>query len=688
MKVRIYIVLLLSAMFSGSFAQQLTESEARENVLDFLSESTARHSKSKLWKDDASPSLVYSSPNLYAYDVGECFVLAGGNMQMPAIMGYSDRSNFGEAFQNECFRALIRHISADYNPDFRIYKPANVADFVEPLCHDTWHQYSPFNDLTPVVDGQHCVTGCVAISMSEFMQYYKYPSQGTGFYEYNDSNGCGQIVSSEFSSHIYDWPNILDDYGYEGSVSYTEAQARAVALLSYDCGVSVGMKYKTDASGAQTIRQPIALVNYFGYDEGMQMYYRNFFNQCEWDSIMFNELNEGRPILVGGWSQTLGHSYLCDGYDSNGFFHLRLGNPLEDATGYYYFTWSTPLQPEWYDINTGEGGFNLLQSILVGAKPKTSSSPSPQRYIYAFSHIAPIGTDTLTVQKEESFNIAVYNLCNCGWNVHEGTVGLALKKKNEGRETSIDNTTLLYRYSRLFSLEELTDSTYSDTIMLCIPNDISEGNYRIVPVYEENGKYIEARTMVGMPNSLSCEIKSESVFIYSPEEDHFSLRLTDIHFPTEIYRYDKPQFDYKVTNNGAEYSGRIFTCLYKEGSPEKLYYFNRQGVSIDAGETQTYKFAYTNISQIPAGYPYHLIIYADIDLFTDSMIVLYEDPVTNIRILNGSSTSIDNVTQSESDFTNRYYDLSGRRISDVSTLPNRSIYIEILADGSRRKLIK
>ncbi|MBR7046307.1 MAG: C10 family peptidase, partial [Lachnospiraceae bacterium] len=47
----------------------------------------------------------------------------------------------------------------------------------------------------------------------------------------------------------------------------------------------------------------------------------NFFNQCEWDSIMFHELNEGRPMLIGGWSPTRAHSYLCDGYDSHGYFH-------------------------------------------------------------------------------------------------------------------------------------------------------------------------------------------------------------------------------------------------------------------------------------------------------------------------------------------------------------------------------
>lgn len=688
MKLRLLVFGCLLVVSMHGHSQHRSEEEARNNVMKFLSGNKMRNKKPGKSFDMSSPLLVYSSTNLYAYDVNACFILAGGDERMPAIMGYSDHSSFAEAYRNECFRALIHHISADFNPEFRIYKPDNVADHVDPLCHDTWHQFAPFNNMTPIVDGEHCVTGCVATSMSEFMQYYKYPERGTGSYEYMDSTGCGQLVSSDFSSHTYDWKNILDDYGYEGSVEYSEKQAAAVAQLAYDCGVSVGMKYRTDASGASVIRQPQALVKYFGYDEGMQMYYRNFFKQCEWDSIMFNELNEGRPILVGGWSQTLGHSYLCDGYDSNGYFHLRLGNPLEDANGYYYFTWSTPLQPEWYDINSAEGGFNLLQSILVGAKPKTSSSPSPQRFIYAFSHITPFENDTLKVGRSEKFGICIYNLCNCGWNEHPGLVGIALKSKNDGAVTPLESTTILYRYDHLFSLEELTDSTYSDTINIQIPSTIMTGDYRIVPVYEENGKYIEARTMVGIPNSLSCLISSDSISVLKPPKEHFSLRLTDIDFPTDIYRFDKPVFNYTITNDGAEYSGRVFTCLYKEGAPEKLYYFNRQGVSIDTGETQTYKFGYTNISQIPPGYPYHLIIYADIDLFTDSMVVLYEDASTNIRVMDGSVTHIENTTEETSSNRHSFYDLSGRRIKNVATLPKHTIYIEVCSDGTRKKAIR
>ncbi len=682
----VFLFILVCWTTSDVSSQPLSEQEARSHVMDFLSDRGVTLSKSRTSKSSESIVLSYSSPRLYAYNVQGRFVLASGDRSMPPILGYSDGCSFEKAMESECFRALLRHISADYNPNFRIYKPADVADYVEPLCKDTWHQYAPYNNLTPMIDDEHSVVGCVATSMSELMHYYRYPVRGTGSFSYNDSTGCGQILSSDFSSHVYDWDNMLDDYGYNGNVSYTDKQAQAVAQLASDCGISVQMQYTKSSSGAKIIRQPVALVNYFGYDEGMSMLYRNFFNQCEWDSIMFHELNEGRPMLIGGWSPTRAHSYLCDGYDSHGYFHLRLGNPLEDGNGYYYFTWTTPLQPEWYDINSAEGGFNLLQSILIGVKPKKDNTPSAQHYLYSFSHIDPLGGEPLTVDRGEPFDIGVYALCNVGWNDHPGTVGIALKKKDDGKSTPIESTRLLYTYSRHFPLEEFTDSMFDDTITLRIPASVQNGDYKIVPVYEENGQFIEARTMVGMPNNLRCEVRSNKITSYEPSNEHSSLRIVSVSFPDQIYRLDRPPYSYTITNDGSEYSGRVFCCLYKEDNPDVLYTFSQQGVSIDKDEVQTYNFKYSRFNTIPPGENYHLRIYADIDLLTDSVVVLYDDPTRNITAINGHiPTAISEVPSST---TSSYYDLRGQRISSPLSLPKHSVYIEIDESGKVRKRIR
>ena len=685
---RVLSIIILLLWSSIIRSQPVTEQEALEAVTSFLNTRDFHGTKLRDGRLNGRPHLSFSSSQLYAFDTGDRFILAGADRRLPSILGYSDHGTFNEAYtKSDCFRKMVRSMIQEKNPNFHIYKPSNVASSVSPLCQNSWHQHKPFNSLCPQKDGISCVTGCVAASMSEVMYYYRYPAHGTESFEYNDSSGCGQIVSSDFSSHWYDWDHMLPDYGYEGSKKFTDVESSAVGQLLYDCGVSVEMCYDQSSSSASVIRQPIALTQYFGYDEGMQMYYRNFFTQVEWDSLLFNELNEGRPILVGGWRQGNAHSYVCDGYDDYGFFHLRFGNPEELGNGYYYFTWSTPDIAPWSDANSIESGFNLLQSVLVGVRPKSPSLPTTQRYIYGFSHIDVLGGDTLRLNPGKGFDVGVYALCNCGWNLHDGIVGLALKPADSDLRTPKNSTTLLYRYERVFELEELTDSTYDDTLHISIPSSTKEGSYKLVPVYEENGEYVEARTMVGTPNYLTCKISANETVITSPSELRSRLEITHVDFPSVLYKNESPQFSYTIENKGEEYSGRLFICLYDERVPALNYNICIHGMSIEKGDEQTHRFVRRSVDKIPLGGTYHLRIMHDIDLLTDSMVVIWDDSLTDITIYEDAS-GIGTITEDVVSGKCHYFDLSGRMISSPALLRENSIYIEVDAQGRAKKQLK
>ena len=175
--------------------------------------------------------------------------------------------------QTATAQRLIRRTSRHY------VEEQALPSKVEPLLTDTWDQYAPFNNLCPVDStGERCVVGCVATAMSQVMRYWEWPIRGTGSHEYVDSLGTGLTLSADFSSHTYDWAQMLDRY-VEGN--YTQAQADAVALLSLDCGIAVNMRYEAGSSGANSIRQPMALVNYFGYDPSLQFCFRDFYSLAE-----------------------------------------------------------------------------------------------------------------------------------------------------------------------------------------------------------------------------------------------------------------------------------------------------------------------------------------------------------------------------------------------------------------------
>ena len=362
-----------------------------------------------------------------------------------------------------------------------------LPEKVGPLLSDAWHQYyAPYNDLCPLdsTDTSRCMAGCVATSMAQVMHYWKWPFIGSGSHTYVDSLGCKKTLTCNFYEHVYDWDNMLDDY--EG-MDYTEQQGQAVAMLMRDCGISVNMKYGASSSGAKCVRQPEALANYFDYSRGIQMYFRDFYSLEEMTLMLKRELAAGRPVLVGGYSRTLSHAFLIDGYDENDNFHIMLGLPLNDGDCWTYLTHMTPDQPEWYNKNSPEGGLNMLQTFILGIVPNGHEGATDiERHNYAFQSIRAVkdSCDESCIYNRDDVRLTIHDLSNVGWNLHNDSVAIMLKKNDR-------IVAPLYTYDRAFLLEELDDTTYTDTISISVPEEIEDGAYSIVPMYRDNaeGRY-------------------------------------------------------------------------------------------------------------------------------------------------------------------------------------------------------
>ena len=270
---------------------------------------------------------------------------------------------------------------------------------VDPILKDSWYQDAPHYNMCPLdKDGNRCLVGCVATAMTQVMHYWEWPAKGMGYHEYVDEKGCGQQLSANFGEHTYDWPNILDTYK-EGE--YTQAQADAIALLSSDCGIAVNMIYGAETSGARSIYQPIALTNYFNYDRGIQMLFRDFYSLEEITLMLKKELAAGRPVLVSGYSNVRGHAFVIDGYDENDWFHLHIGNPDNEEDGWSYLPYMVPDHPTWYDKDSPENGMNILQIFTIGVMPSADNRATGiERHNIAFQYISAV--------KEEEKSEPVY----------------------------------------------------------------------------------------------------------------------------------------------------------------------------------------------------------------------------------------------------------------------------------------
>ena len=581
------------------------------------------------------------------------------------LLAYSETGDFDRAIHtNPVFRKMIDTFGkASHRPFIRLAPSNDLPEEVPPLCTDIWTQDEPNHNLTPIIDSTHCKVGCVATAMTQVMYYYKYPERGMGSHTYFDEKGCKDTLTADFSAHTYEWEYMLDTY--EG-INYSERQVQAIALLSSDCGISVNMQYGVDASGAQSIWQPYAFYNYFGYDPGMRMIYRDFYRRDEQHQLIRTELAAGHPVTCSAHSSDGGHAFVIDGYDRNGLYHINWGWGGW-CDGYYNIDYMNPNQPEWGHFpDRIENGLNLLQGFVLGIQPK-GPKPNPETHEYAFSHIELLNDSALVV----------HNLCNVGWNIHDGRVALAI--------TNADNDNIVaiaYDYNRQFLLEEFEDTTYTDTIAFAdiAPQfaPLADATYRLMPMFEDNGEWHHARTSCGTPYYIYVDKQGQTI---RPHEAHGAighLQLIDFICPDTVTRGKYASMSITLANDtDDEYCGRIFLCRAVDPNSALLQPLTQFGLYITPHATQTIDLDYIYISS-RLNDTVRLHVLYDVDLFTDSLI--HFDTVKEVMVADKPS-SIQTLSTDQTIQTKQLYDPSGKPVNKL--LPHQII---ISNDGKKRSI--
>ena len=342
------------------------------------------------------PFYVFSSDN-------QGYVVVAGDDRSIPILGYADEGAFDpnnippnmqkwlEGYKAEIRYAIENNIvaSPEIQSEWKALqsgsrlKSQKSTSAVAPLVTTKWDQSPYYNDLCPLdnTEGEKTVTGCVATAMAQVMKFWNYPAVGTGFHSYNHSTYG--TLSANFGSTTYSWgemPNQL-------ASSNSSTQKDAVATLMYHCGVSVDMDYGVASKGGSsamticsgysncTVSAEDALKAYFGYKNTLQGLHKSDYTESNWINLLKNELNGGRPIIYAGRGSEGGHCFVCDGYDSNNFFHFNWGWAGQND-GYFALA----------ALNPGSGGagggsyeFTDAQRAIIGIEPATSGTV-PQTY--------------------------------------------------------------------------------------------------------------------------------------------------------------------------------------------------------------------------------------------------------------------------------------------------------------------
>lgn len=300
------------------------------------------------YPDDLQHVITYMTdqnvPAFYVFNFNHGFVMVAADDCSTPILCYSDEGAFDpenlppqmadylEVYRKEIEYGIENQLSAEESivrqwtgvktQDSLFGK--GVGTTVEPLLTSLWSQDCYYNALCPedsTVNPNHCghvVTGCVATSMAQLMHYWGYPATGLGSFSYTPYGYPTQSVN--FGNTHYDWINMPDEL----SALSSPEEINAVATLMWHCGVSVGMGYGPNASGANVFDVPEALVNYFNYADEIVIQHKE--DDATFLALIKGNLDMGWPVyyLASDPSQG-GHAFICDGYNANNQLHFNWG---------------------------------------------------------------------------------------------------------------------------------------------------------------------------------------------------------------------------------------------------------------------------------------------------------------------------------------------------------------------------
>ena len=312
----------------------------------------------------------------------ECgFVVVAGDDRAQAVLAHGDRQlDMNRMPDNmRCWLSQYKR-QLEFlqdRPDLVVDKPYHSQRLspptIQPLLTAEWDQAEPYWNHCPVYNGDTCLTGCPATSLSMVFYYWKYPTGPTPVVDSYINLGTSSRLPA-LPSTTFDWDNMLDQY-IEGN--YTDEQADAVAWLMRYIGQEEHMDYTPDGSGAQG-SDILRTVKFFGYDDGAELVTKSFddtfgnetvlISDADWAEMLLTELVEGRPVVYcafdyksdKGWT---GHAFNVDGYDATdntyhvnwGWSGVGNGNFALNAFSYAGYT------------------FNLEQQMVIGIQPPVTT---------------------------------------------------------------------------------------------------------------------------------------------------------------------------------------------------------------------------------------------------------------------------------------------------------------------------
>ena len=404
---------------------------------------------------------IFTNPN------DKKFVIISGESKLNELVGYGDKMTENPNDQPPYFKLFLKEyerVVKEVRSKAATTTPQRpIKRKVEPLLTCKWSQYDPFNKYTPLSNGQHTPTGCVATATAQVMFYNKWPKNRPQDY-------IASIGDDAKKSATYWW----DEMKNTTNEMRTEHSRQAVGVLMYDIGKAVHMRYYIKGSDSNLQRACNALRDKFDYT--VRYLDKNFLPANDFLNEVMQEISDGYPVLVVGGP----HAFVYDGYDEQGLIHTNWGWGGEND-GYFDINIVT-LNVSGFALNSGTFWDDISVVFAHPNDGKAVPFKDIERGLDARTTTS-FTIDKTEANRSESFSAKIeklgsYSSVKGELGVFTGKVALALyNDKNEQvkifNSTASDQTWASIFTSMSFDVADINFK------------GIADGNYRLVPIFSE-----------------------------------------------------------------------------------------------------------------------------------------------------------------------------------------------------------
>lgn len=580
---KILLLFSLFLMTLVAWGEPIDRNEALKQANAFLS-SKGIPVRQSLDMAYAQPGKAAEARSLYyVFNVGndKGFVIVAGDDAVSPILAYADRGDFSEREMAPAAKAMLESYAQQIemiqqNPSLAVAASTSYAA-IAPMVESQWNQSEPYNYMCPTIEGEpgRSVTGCVATAMAQIMYYHKWPVAETkAIPAYQMSNG--ELIAGA-NSVTLDWDAMQSTY--TGSEAEDDPAAKAVAQLMVLCGKGVQMAYSYYSSGAGDGAVVNALKSYFDYDGAIHRISRADYANADWEKAIYDELAAQRPVYLSGTSLsasgTVGHAFVCDGYDGQGLFHINWGwGGMSDG-----FFRLTLLNPDDHGTggNNGSGGYSMGEAAIIGIQPNQGGTlqETAELTLETFSCTAEsVERNSFAAGFSLPLNLSMWNLTSQALAVE---VGIAIYDDNNQQwgmmELGLSDPALA------------TSHGWGGTAQLTVGTRITDGTYTLRLVHKVNGS--DEWTLLKNADKYYLEMRvsgNKATITNHAPNSGIAVNRTDLRGNLSVGSLQT--FTYNITNSGDTYTQDIAFFVNDD-------ILSGIGLNLDPGATDDYIFSWT-----------------------------------------------------------------------------------------------